>query len=109
MCKSTEKRLAVQGAHFFACFGMGWATAATREEAIDKLINSFRSEFKAMAANQIKANEPGAYIWTCQVNAPEKTPYRIEFFQPKGVETEAHREVFVTRVTAKVANYWIKD
>jgi len=95
--------------HFFATFACGWATAETREAAIEKLINANRSEFKRMAAQQIAANEPGAYIWTCEVMQPEGSNYAISFYQPVDVETENHREVFVTRVTAKVANYWVKS
>jgi hypothetical protein len=95
--------------HFFATFACGWATAATRSEAIEKLIAANRTEFKRMAAQLIASNEPGAYIWTCEVEAPEGTAYEISFYQPVGIETRNHREAFVTRVTAKVANYWIKD
>lgn len=96
--------------HFFASFGMGWATAATRAEAIEKLVNAFRSEFKTMSANQIKENEPGAYIWTCEVAGPaEGSSYAIEWFQPVGVETSNAAEAFVTRVTAKAINYWVKS
>ncbi len=95
--------------HFFATFACGWATGATRREAIEKLTAANRTEFKRMAAQQIAADEPGAYIWTCRVDAPADANYRIEFYQPRGVETSQHREVFVTRVTAKVVNYWIKS
>ena len=98
-----------QKTHFFATFACGWATAETREAAIEKLINANRGEFKRMAAQQIAANTEGAYIWTCEVVAPEGSNYRIEFYQPKGIETRDHREAFVTRVTAKVANYWVKS
>ncbi len=93
--------------HFFASFGLGWATAATEKEAIEKLINGFRSEFKTMSAIQIKENQPGAYIWVCEVNAPAGTAYAINFFQPQDVEILNSTEAYVTRVTAKSENYFL--
>ena len=93
--------------HFFASFGMGWAIGDTQEEAVEKLINRFRREFKKIVAGQHKAGEPGAYVWTCRVEAPRSAEYKINFFAPQGVEVTNTHECFVTYVSAKEHAYWV--
>lgn len=92
--------------HYYATFALGWRIGRTREEAIAKLVDAFRSDFKEITRNQHKAGEPGAYIWSCRVDAPADSGYRIEFYAPKGVETSEHREHFTTYVTKKDAAWW---
>ncbi len=91
--------------HFFATCVFGWATADTRDEAIEKLVNRFRGDVKQTMVNCQKDGMPGFYIWTCQVNAPADEPYKIEWFAPVGVDTEAHEEYAVTYLTQKKMAY----
>ena len=85
--------------HYFATFALGWATAPTREEAIEKLVAANRNELKPIVKNTQKDGLPGAYIWTCKVHAPADANYKIEWYQPKGVETSDHQEHAVTYLT----------
>jgi len=96
----------MQDFHYYATCALGWALGDTRDEAITRLVERFRSDFKAMTAGQHKQGEPGAYVWSCRVNAPRDASYRIEFYTPKGVETFEHMESFVTYVTQKNVAYW---
>jgi hypothetical protein len=91
--------------HFFATCVFGWATADTRDEAIEKLVNAFRHDIKRTLANCLKDGVPGFYIWTAQVNAPADEPYKIEWYAPVGVDTEAHEEYAVTYLTEKKMAY----
>ena len=92
--------------HYFASFALGWATGATQDEAIEKLVNGFRGVFQTTTKNAQKEGQPGAYIWTCKVLAPADAGYKIEFYAPKGVEITEAQHVYVTYVTAKKASYW---
>lgn len=92
--------------HYFASFALGWATAETKDEAIEKLVTRFRDEFKRITGAQHKAGEPGAYFWYCKVLAPDTTPYKIEFYAPKGVEIDDAHHAYVTYVTNKHFAYW---
>ena len=87
--------------HFFASCALGWATASTRDEAIEKLVNSFRREYKSMIKGAHKSGNPGAYVWTCQVNAPADTHYQINFYAPVDVDTQDGQEHAVTYLTDK--------
>lgn len=91
--------------HFFATCAIGWASAATRDEAIRKLVNANFSFFKDSIKPAQKRGDAGAYIWACQVNAPSDAKYGIEFYQPKGVEIEQGAEHFVTHLTRKNLAY----
>lgn len=84
--------------HYFATCAFGWATADTRDEAITKLVNRFRTDCKRVAANCIKEGQPGMYFWTCKVHAPSDANYAINFYQPQGVETSEHKEHAITKV-----------
>ncbi len=91
----------INAVHFFATCVFGWSTAPTRDEAIEKLVNRFRSDFKKIVKNSQKDGIPGAYVWSCQVNAPAETQYKIEWFQPVGVDIEECHEHAVTYLTDK--------
>ena len=91
--------------HYFASFALGWATAQTRKEAIEKLSNMFRSDMKAITQNIQKDGKPGAYLWSCKVNAPENTKYEINYFAPKGVEIDQGMHHHITYITAKKMAY----
>lgn len=69
--------------HYFGSTAFNWATGATRAEVLAKLGKSTGpNELKL----QVKAYG-GLYVWTCRVNVPASTPYDIESYAPKGVET----------------------
>ena len=87
--------------HFFASCAFGWASADTRDEAIEKLVNHFRSEYKAGVKASHKRGDAGAYVWTCQVNAPADADYKINFYAPVDVDTQDGQEHAVTYLTDK--------
>lgn len=87
--------------HYYATCAIGWATADTREEAIEKLVAANRSHFKTVTLNCQKAGEPGAYIWSCKVHAPSDAKYRIEWYAPVGLKTSEAQEHATTYITAK--------
>jgi len=92
--------------HYYATFALGWATADTREAAIEKLVNGFKREFKANVKYAAKKGDPGAYIWTVKVNASADTKYKINHYKPVGVDLEDAREIYVTYLTDKKMAYW---
>jgi hypothetical protein len=95
--------------HYFASTAIGWATAATREGALEKLATGYASDFKPAVANSHKAGEPGIYFWSCEVAAPEDANYAISFFAPKGVPTSNPEECFLTYVTTKKAAFYKEE
>lgn len=95
--------------HFYATCALGWATADTRDAAIRKLVNANFDFFKQSIKPAQKRGDAGAYIWACQVNAPIDAKYAIEFYSPRGVETEAGVEHFITHLTRKELAYTGSD
>ena len=88
--------------HYFASHAMGFATGVTRKGAVLNLAEKHHLySMKSWVMNCHKAGEPGVYIWSCKVNAAEDEDYKIEWFQPVGVEVEDGREHFVTYATTK--------
>jgi len=87
--------------HYFASHALGYAMAESREEAIDKLIEGFHHDLKPWLLNCHKAGDPGVYMWSCKVKAPMEAAYKIEWYAPKGVETEDGREHYLTYLTKK--------
>lgn len=96
----------MKNSHYFASHGLGWATGATREAAIERVIDGFRHDLKGWVRNSLKAGDPGVYIWSGKVNVAEDEPYKIEWFSPVGVPVEDGREHYVTYVTAKKHAVW---
>ncbi len=91
--------------HYFATCIFGYATAPTREEAIEALVNRWRRDLKGVVKNCHKDGIPGAYLWTCKVNAAEDAGYKIEWFMPKGVDIEDTQEHAITYLTDKQLAY----
>jgi len=87
--------------HYFASHALAFAMADTREAAIEKLIKGYPGGLKSWLLNTHKDGEPGIYIWTCKVNTPLEEGYKIEWFMPKGVDTENGKEHYLTYITAK--------
>ena len=93
--------------HFYAACAYGWATAKTRELAIERVIKAFRHGLSRLTKkNQQSGDAPGAYIWTCEVHAPADAGYSINNFVPQGVEISGQREHYTTHVTQKNIAYW---
>lgn len=91
--------------HYFASCALGWATAETRDEAIRKLVHSFRGEFSQMVKGSLKAGIPGAYLWSCEVQCDVSENYEIEFYKPSTVEIAKGVHHYVTYCTAKQVSY----
>jgi hypothetical protein len=87
--------------HYFATWALGWATASTRKEAVEKLVGADRAAFKRSVLAAHKNGEPGTYVWSCRVNVDEDTPYKINCFQPVGVDFDEVLEHDITYVSAK--------
>ena len=96
-----------QNHHYFASFGLGWATAQTRDEAIRKLMHTgyFRKEVAQQVKAAHKRGDLGAYCWTCKVHLPESADYPINFYSPQGVEKSEGTNHYVTYITAKEMAY----
>ena len=95
--------------HYFASCVYGWATAQTRDNAINKLVNAFRPEFKRMTTEGQKRGDLGAYIWSCKVLAPSDAKYSIEYYQPKGISIGAGIHHYVTYITQKHLSYFSSE
>lgn len=69
--------------HYFASNGLGWATAPTMQEAIEKLWHSRHTDVRKWLANCHKDGLPGINFYVCRVPLPADESYRIEYFAPK--------------------------
>jgi hypothetical protein len=96
-----------QDHHYYASTVFGWAFGSTRDEAITRLIENFRTDLKQVTLNMHKKGEPGAYIWSCKVHVPndENHPYDIEYYAPVGVKTSDGQEHAVTYVSKTEVAY----
>jgi len=86
-----------QGHHYFATHALGYATAPTRREAIENLL--LKNTDPKWVSNCLKDGNP-LPVFTCRVEQPEKN-YRIEWYQPVGVETREGKNFLVTYLTKK--------
>ena len=91
-----------EASHWYATCVFGWSTSdVSREDAIEKLAVRFGSDVKRIAAAEKKNGNDGMYFWSCRVLAPSDAAYKIEWFQPVGVEVVDCAEHAVTRLTKK--------
>lgn len=88
--------------HYFATHALGWETGATLEEAIEKLL--LRNTDPTWVRNCLK---DGVLlpIFTCKVHEQAEKAYKINWFQPVGVETSEKKNVLVTYLTKKAYAY----
>lgn len=87
--------------HFFATHALGFSRSdVSREDAIEKLLMDRRLTDPKWVNNCLKSGEP-LTVFTCQVNVPVDEPYRIEWYQPVGVETQDGQNFFVLHLSAK--------
>jgi hypothetical protein len=96
------------GHHYFASFGLGWATADTRDEALEKLAKNFMGDIRGWLKHSHVNGEPGIYFWSCKVHAPADAAYKIEWFQPQEVECSDGQEHYLTHATQKKVAFWRK-
>lgn len=88
--------------HYFVSHGLGWATAPTLEEAIKKAFcTSYYGDMRKWLSNIHKDGGFGIGAYACRVLAPEDASYKIEWFAPRGVETDEQMNIYVTYVTQK--------
>jgi hypothetical protein len=77
------------GHHFFASTCMNWAVGATRAEAIARVAKDVGSvTLKRYTAKK----GDGLFVWSCRVEADITAEYRINFYQPQGIEISAQAE-----------------
>ena len=64
--------------HYFATTPLAYATAETREEAIEKAVrhSDTLKGLKAWILNHHKKGDPGIYVWSAKVAGKEKN-YKI--------------------------------
>lgn len=94
--------------HYFASNAIGWATAESRDEVIEKLAlrNDAPGGTRKWLSNTHKSGKPGIYFWSCKVHTPADASYRIESFAPKGVKVSEPKEHYLTYLTSKKAAFW---
>jgi hypothetical protein len=85
--------------HYFASTAFDWATATTRAEAVRKVAKRCGRD---MITAQVKAHG-GLYVWTCRVDAAEKSGYAIRSYAPHGVPTCDAREYRIVNASGAVA------
>lgn len=75
--------------HYFATHAMGWATALTREEAQQKLMQDTDPTW---VRNCLRSGNL-LTVFSCKVPLPEGAPYKIDWYVPKvdGVSASIRR------------------
>lgn len=92
--------------HFFASTTFGWSTSEiSREDALEKLAKSLRTDCQRSIRASKKQGDAGMYFWSCEVEVPATMGYRIEWFQPVGVPISKGQEHNLTRVTLKAVEF----
>lgn len=96
----------MENQHYFASCVFGWAVATTREEALEKCLNQFRTDIKRIVLNRQKEGSPGFYMWSCKVPLPIEAHYSIDWFAPQVDGVTGAQEHYVTYVTVKKHAIW---
>lgn len=91
--------------HYFASCALGWATADTRDQAVRKVVAAFRADMKRATTGGQKRGDPGAYVWSCKVQAPADTKYSINYYAPQNVRWIEGKHHYVTYITQKAIAY----
>lgn len=84
--------------HYFASHAMGWVTADTQEEAVEKLL--LTNTDSKWANNCLKAGEPLVF-YTTRVPLPQDAHYSIEWFAPQVEGCTEGANHLVTYLTKK--------
>lgn len=85
--------------HYFATWALGFVTADTEAEAIEKLCRHWASDLKSTQLNINREGELGVTIWTCRVPLPSDQNYKIEWFIPAVDGLTEPRNHILTYVT----------
>lgn len=92
--------------HYFASHALGWATAETKEDAIEKLWRQFTSgDIRKWLQNAHKSGEFGLHFWCCRVPLPADADYRIEYYAPKVEGVTEGGNYILTYYTSKVMKW----
>ena len=91
--------------HYYASNYLGWATGATRAEALINLAASFRREMSASLKTQLRHGDPGVYAWSCRVLADAEASYPIKNYAPQDVEIDSVTHVYFTHITRRRTAY----
>ncbi len=70
------------GYHYFASNALGWATADTLDEAIEKLWHAHHTDVRKWLLNCHKEGQPGIAFYCCRVPLSAEEHYKIEWFCP---------------------------
>jgi hypothetical protein len=91
--------------HYFASNGLGWATAPTKEEAIEKLWHARHTDVRKWLNNCHKEGSFGVAFWVCRVPLAEDSSYRIELYAPKVPGCTEQANMFLTYYSQKKIAY----
>lgn len=95
--------------HYFVSHGLGWATAATLEEAVEKAFcTNYYTDMGKWCRNTQKKGNPGIAAYACRVPLPEDAQYEINSFQPQVAGISECQNIIVTYVTTKKVA-WMRD
>jgi len=84
--------------HYFATHAMGWSTAATEDEAIERLM--LKNTDPSWVRNCLKDGAPLVFF-VCRVPLAETANYKIEWFMPKVDGLTEQKNMLVTYLTKK--------
>jgi hypothetical protein len=103
--------------HYFASNGLGWATAESKDEAINKLWQARHTDVKAWLLNAHKDGNLGLPFYVCRVPLEASEKYSINWFKPEVdglTETGNHLLTYYTQKKIAYAadpndEIWKKD
>lgn len=94
--------------HYFASHALGWATAPTLEEAIEKLWHGRYTDVNKWLLNARKDGSVGLNFFCCRVPLPADANYSIEFYCPKVEGITETANYLLTYYTQKKV-VWARD
>lgn len=94
--------------HYFASHGLGWATAPTLEEAIEKLWHARHTDVRKWLSNTHKAGELGLPFFTVRVPLPADATYGINFYMPEVEGLTEPANMYLTYYSQKKLA-WIRN
>ncbi len=82
--------------HYFANHAIGWVTADTEDEAVEKLL--LQNTDPSWARNCLKAGE-FIIVFVCRVPLASTAPYKIEWYRPVVDGITESKNLIVTYLT----------
>lgn len=91
--------------HYFVSNGLGWATAETLDEAIDRLWHARHTDVRNWLKNAQKDGQLGLPFYCCKVPLPKDAEYSISWYAPE-VEglTECQNRILTYYTQKKIAH-----